>query len=211
MAYTASQVADAVWTYSTRTLNPGSATTGTTLSARIADAVWTYSTRTLTSAAQVVTAPATSITISGPASVYVNQSSLYIVTLSPVGSTSSPITITPSSTAAGTFSPASIVLSTSSPSVSFTFMPTATGAGTLSITNSGTLSNPVSIAYSATVSVISVYSFDPNEHTVTIGLNGSTAIVARHVSDQQIVSLRAAVPGSEKSVVVGVTTLLTSL
>ena len=58
---------------------------------------------------------------------------------------------------------------------------------------------------------LSVISFDPNEHTVTIGLNANTAIVARHVSDQQIVSLRLAVPSSEKSVVSGLTTILTSL
>lgn len=50
MAYTASQVADAVWTYTTRTLAAGSSTTGTTKAAIIADAVWSYSVRHLTTA-----------------------------------------------------------------------------------------------------------------------------------------------------------------
>ena len=53
MAYTASQVADAVWTYSTRTLAAGSSTVGNSPSALIADAVWQYVTRTLTSSGAV--------------------------------------------------------------------------------------------------------------------------------------------------------------
>ena len=198
MAYTASQVADAVWTYSTRTLAAGSSTTGPSKAQLIADAVWSYSTRTLTSGA-VASVPATGISLSGPASLYVNQSSVFYVALVPAGSTSVPVTVTPSSTTAGTFSPTSIVLSTASPYSSFSFTPTAVGAGTISAPNSGGLATPAAAAYSATVSVFGITSFSGVEHTATVNL-GRVEFLVRHVSDTQIDQLRLNLPGKELSV-----------
>ena len=196
MAYTAAQVADAVWTASTRTLASGSSTIGPSKAQLIADAIWTYSTRTLTSGAVVVAVPATGISLSGPASLYVNQSSVFYVALVPAGSTSVPVTVTPSSTTAGTFSPTSVVLSTASPYSSFSFTPTAIGSGTISAPNSGGLAAPAPTAYSATVSVFGITSFSTPEHTVTINL-GRIEFLVRHVSDTQLDQLRLNLPGKE--------------
>lgn len=148
MAYTASQVADAIWTYSTRTLAAGSATTGTTPAQKIADAVWTSVTRTLTSAL------ATALTLSGPASAVVGSpSSFFTVALSPVGGTvASPITVTPASTVPGSFSPLNFNLATATPSSTFTFTPTGVASGVISLSNSSTLTNPTPQAFAATSS-----------------------------------------------------------
>ena len=192
MAYTASQVADAVWTYTTRTLAAGSSTTGPSKAQLIADAVWTYSTRPLTSGA-VASVPATGISLVGPANVYVNQSSTFYVSLVPAGSTSAPVTVTPSSTTAGTFSPTSVVLSTASPTGSFLFTPSAIGTGSISAPNSSGLAAPAAVAYSATVSVFGVTTFSGVEHTVTINL-GPIELLCRHLSDDQINQLRLVTP-----------------
>ena len=198
MAYTALQVADAVWTASTRTLASGASTTGTTAATRIADAVWTYTTRTLTSVAQTGL-PATGISLSGPANTYVGQSSLYYVSLTPAGSTSASVVVTPTSTTAGTFSPATITLSTAQPTGSFTFTPSAVGSGTIATTNSGGLTAPAALAYSAVVSVFGITTFSGPEHTVTINI-GPMEMFVRHLSDKQIDQLRIATPTKELAV-----------
>lgn len=97
--------------------------------------------------------PATAITMTGPTSGIVSvASSNFTVALSPNGGTvTGTVTVTPSDSAAGgTFTPATVSLTTAAPSATFTYTPSATaGSKTISITNNGSLSNPASITYAA--------------------------------------------------------------
>lgn len=94
----------------------------------------------------------TAYTMTGPGSGVVNVASTnFTVQVSPVGSSvSATVTITPAvSGVTGTFSPTS---STFTPSIIndsdvFTFTPTSVGTATISVTNSGGLSNPASLTY----------------------------------------------------------------
>lgn len=150
MAYTALQVSNAVWTATTRTLAAGSATVGTTPAGKTADAIWNYSTRTLTSAV------ATALVFTGPTSGTTGIASTnYTVSLFPSnGTVASPVTVTPATTGSGTFSPATVSLTTASPSATFTYTPSTTGTYSLSITNNGSLTNPGAISYTSASGVV---------------------------------------------------------
>lgn len=98
---------------------------------------------------------ATSLTMSGPDTGIVGMASAqYTVALSPTGGTvASPVTVTPiDSGGGGKFSPSSIVLSTTTQSAVFTYTPTSVGAKSVSISNTGGLTNPAALAYTATAS-----------------------------------------------------------
>jgi len=95
---------------------------------------------------------ATSVTMTGPVSGVAGLvSSNYSVALFPVGSTAStPIVVTPSdSGAGGTFIPASLSLTTAAPSGAFTYTPASAGAKSVSLANSGSLTNPSPLQYTA--------------------------------------------------------------
>jgi hypothetical protein len=70
----------------------------------------------------------------------------------------SPVTITPASDGTGIFSPTSVVVSNTALSVTFTYVPNATGTHNISTTNSSTLTDPAAIAL--TVAVIPTSSAD---------------------------------------------------
>ena len=90
---------------------------------------------------------ATGVSLAGPAAGSVSAASTaFTVSLTPAGGTSAGDTITPSSTLPGTFTPASVLLTTAAPSLTFTFTPTVQGTHSISIADSGglTLGGPVS-------------------------------------------------------------------
>jgi hypothetical protein len=93
-------------------------------------------------------AAATGYSLIGPTAPSTGVASApYTVTLTPSGGTSASVTITPASTGNGTFTPASVALSTAAPSASFTYTPAdpVGGAATISATNSLTLINPTAL------------------------------------------------------------------
>lgn len=94
----------------------------------------------------------TTYTFTGPASGMVNTiSTNFTVAVSPVGSScAATTTITPAvSGVAGTFTPASVSFAGLfvNAQATFKFTPTATGTATLSVTNSGGLTNPANLTY----------------------------------------------------------------
>jgi hypothetical protein len=96
---------------------------------------------------------ATALTLTGPTSGVVNTaSSNFTVALSPTGGTvASAVTVTPSDGgASGTFSPATVSLTTASPSATFTYTAVSTGPKTISVANNGSLTNPSAITYTVT-------------------------------------------------------------
>ncbi len=92
---------------------------------------------------------ATGYSLLGPSAGQVGLPSLpYTVSLTPGGSTSGNVTITPSDGGAGgTFSPATVILSTANPSRTFTYQSPGLGTVTISTTNSGSLADPGSLTY----------------------------------------------------------------
>lgn len=95
-------------------------------------------------------AAATGYSLTGPNAPSIGGASAnYTVTLTPAGGTSASATITPASgTGNGTFSPATVSLSTATPSAVFTFTPgdPAGTAASIGTTNSLALTNPGAIA-----------------------------------------------------------------
>jgi hypothetical protein len=66
-----------------------------------------------------------------------------------------PVTVTPSAGGGGgTFSPATVTLTTAAPSATFTYTPASSGAKTISVTNSGGLTDPGSLTYTVTVALV---------------------------------------------------------
>jgi type II secretory pathway pseudopilin PulG len=96
---------------------------------------------------------ASAITLTGPSSGSVGSPSSNF-TVGANGTITGTITVTPNDGGdGGTFSPTSVAISAGTPTATFTY--TAANAGsptaTINVTNSGGLSNPAGIAYSATV------------------------------------------------------------
>lgn len=153
----------------------------------------------LTSVAAV---PATALTLTGPSVGYVSYSSAaFLVALSPTGSTSSSVTVTPSSSVAGAFSPTSVALSTATPSATFSFIASAAGTGTVSIANTGSLTNPTASAFSASVIVAGsgvISSFQRYEHSLVLTV-GTVPVSIYNLSDKQVSFLRTAIPTLESA------------
>lgn len=96
---------------------------------------------------------AVSLTLAGPSSGLVGvSSSAYTVALSPGGgAVVSPVSVTPTDSAGGgVFSPSSFTLTTDSPIATFTYTSGTAGAKSISLTNTGGLSNPAAVTYSVT-------------------------------------------------------------
>ena len=122
---------------------------------------------------------ATTYTLTGPSSGAVGAASgPFTVELS--GSTASAITVTPSDGAAGgTFSPTTVTFGAGSTNAtaSFTYTPAAAGAETISVTNSGQLTNPAALTYTAnslkTLGVTSAaFRFSPGNWSGDAGRGG---------------------------------------
>lgn len=110
-------------------------------------------------------AAATAVTMTGPSTGATGvASSNFSVGVSPVGGTiTGTLVVTPSDGGAGgTFTPATVSLTTGSPTGTFTYTPASVGAKTISATNGGGLSNPSSLTYTATAGAVSVATSDAN-------------------------------------------------
>jgi len=94
--------------------------------------------------------PATAVLLSGPAQGYVNQaSSNFSVT---INGSSAAVTVTPSDGGkGGTFTPASVNLSSNTPSATFTYTPVVTGNISISVANNASLGNPAAVTYLSAV------------------------------------------------------------
>lgn len=117
-----------------------------------------------------VGAVATGITMAGPTAGSTSVASTnFTVGVTPVGgSITGTNTVTPSDGGGGgTFTPTSVALSNGTPTATFTYTPSATaGARTISVTNSGGLTNPSNITY--TSSTPAVYPrLNPKDATLT--------------------------------------------
>jgi hypothetical protein len=113
---------------------------------------------------------ATTYILSGPTGGVVGVASTNFTVALPIGETvPSPVTITPHATGGGTFAPASVVLTTGTPSATFTYTPGTVGAKTISTTNDGALTDPASLTYTATAAVATSYTLTgPSAGTVGV-------------------------------------------
>jgi hypothetical protein len=111
---------------------------------------------------------ATAYSLSGPSSGRISVASTnFTVALIGGGGVASPVTVTPSAGGGGgTFTPTSVTLSTGTPSATFTYTPASYGAKTISVTNSGSLTNPANLTYT---SVAAIYALTgPSSGTVSV-------------------------------------------
>lgn len=122
---------------------------------------------------------ATAYTLTGPASLTVNTAGTYTVT--PNAAPASAVIVTPACTLSGTFSPATTTLPAgSSSAVTFAFTPSASGSGSLSTTNNGSLANPaaLSLSVSSQITAPSAPAFtlvaSSGQVTVTVSAPAST-------------------------------------
>lgn len=102
------------------------------------------------------TSTASTYTLSGPASGYEGLPSGAFTVQLPVGaSISGVLTITPNDASnGGTFTPATVQISTSSPSATFTYTAASSGNKTIGTTNNGGLSDPSPLSYTSNVLVM---------------------------------------------------------
>lgn len=99
------------------------------------------------------TSLASTYTLSGPSGGAPGAPSTNFTVALPVGGVVvGTVTVTPSSGGGGgTFTPSTVALTTVAPSVTFTYTPASVGAKTISVTNSGGLTNPGNLTYTAAV------------------------------------------------------------
>lgn len=124
-------------------------------------------------------APTTTYTVTGPSSGAINSTSTFTVTPNGVGPTSA-VVVTPAVVGGGTLSPATVTLAANvvTPQT-FTYTPNSLGAKTLSFTNSGTLTNPANITFTANppATILGVASasarFSPGNWSGDTGRGGS--------------------------------------
>jgi hypothetical protein len=87
--------------------------------------------------------PATTLLLNAPTIGAVNQASSNFI-VAPNGDLAGPVVVTPSDNGGGgTFTPATVTLTTANPSAAFTYTPTTLGDKSITLTNDGGLTNPV--------------------------------------------------------------------
>lgn len=92
----------------------------------------------------IPSAAATALTLTTTNSSVANNSPLTF-TVSANGSLSGNVTVTPATSSTGTFSPTTVTLTSSDTTKTFTYTPTVVGTHSISITNSGGLTNPSAV------------------------------------------------------------------
>jgi hypothetical protein len=93
---------------------------------------------------------ATAITLTGPTSAYQNAPSSAF-TVGANGTLAAEVVVIPSDGGAGgDFDPPLVAINVDHPTATFTYTPSTAGARTISVTNTGSLSNPASITCTAT-------------------------------------------------------------
>jgi lysophospholipase L1-like esterase len=122
------------------------------------------------------TVPATGITLTGPASGFLNQATTnFTVALDPsLGTTTGDVTVTPATDLTGTFTPTTVVLNTATQSATFTFTPDVIGTHEISITNDGSL-DTVEVEVTQPPVTVGVLSIDPTTANNTQVVVESTA------------------------------------
>ncbi len=135
---------------------------------------------------------ATAVTLTGPSSGAVGVASTNF-TVGANGTITGTVTVTPSDGGGGgTFTPTSVAISSGTPTATFTYTPGSAGAKTISVTNSGGLTNPSSLTYTASV---------PAATSMTIALkqsDGTTA--AASITGIEVLLLNAATLGAATAV-----------
>ena len=97
---------------------------------------------------------ATAVTLAGPTAGSVGAASSNF-TAAANGDITGTVTVTPSDGGAGgTFTPTSVAISSGTPTATFTYTAASSGAKTISVTNSGGLSNPAGITYTASAGAL---------------------------------------------------------
>lgn len=124
---------------------------------------------------------ATAVTLTGPTSGTVGAASTNF-TAGANGAITGTVVVTPSDGGAGgTFTPTTVSISSGTPTATFTYTASSTGAKTISVTNDGGLTNPSNITYTASSSAATAVTMTgPSGGTVgvastnfTIGANGA--------------------------------------
>jgi hypothetical protein len=131
----------------------------------------------------ISTAPATAVTLSGPSGGIVGAASTNF-TAGANGAITGTVTVTPSDGGGGgTFSPTSVAISSGTPTATFVYTPGSAGAKSITVTNSGSLTNPGALTYTAsalpgltssplknnTGTVLAAVAFEAYVHNVTSG------------------------------------------
>jgi hypothetical protein len=134
----------------------------------------------------VTSGAATAITITGPSSGYVGVPSSAF-TIGANGTISGTITVTPSdSGGGGTFSPTSVSISSGSPTATFTYTPASSGTKSISVTNTGGLSNPSALSYNAlVVGTTPCFRIIHTNHHATATLTATTSAASFPATDTQ--------------------------
>ena len=124
--------------------------------------------------------PATAITLSGPSSGTVGVASGNF-TAGANGTLSASVLVTPSdSGAGGSFAPASVTISSGTPTATFAYTAASAGSKTISVANNGGLSNPAALSYNATTSATGSITTEPicnNTGTLLVSQSGATVYV----------------------------------
>ncbi len=129
----------------------------------------------------VTSGVATAITMSGPISGTVGSPSSNF-SIGANGSITGTVVITPSDSGqGGTFTPATVSISSGTPTATFTYTAASAGAKTIAVINNGSLTNPSNVTYTATLAnATAVTMSGPTSGTVgvastnfTIGANGT--------------------------------------
>jgi hypothetical protein len=123
----------------------------------------------------ITAAYATTYSLAGPAGgISGAPSTNFTVALLAGNSVPAPVTVTPSAGGGGgTFTPATVSLTTGAPSATFTYTPASAGAKTISVTNSGGLTDPGNLTYTATAA--SLADGDPVSSWADSSANGNNA------------------------------------
>jgi alpha-L-fucosidase len=158
----------------------------TTAAAVTPAASWTNASRfalTLAAFKAAATSAATAVTMTGPSSGYTGVPSS-VFTVGANGTITGTITVTPSDGGAGgSFTPASVNISSGSPTATFTYTASSNGAKTISVTNSGGLTNPTAITYTAaTQPAVSAATVAANGQDIALTLSVSASLTLSDIS-----------------------------
>lgn len=167
------------------------ASTSYTAMVRAKDAAGNVSTPAITGAFTTSAAPATATTLSGPSGGQVGVASApFTVGLNGTGG---PITITPSDGGGGgSFSPASVSV-TYPATANFTYTPGGVGAKTISIADSGGLTDAASLTYTAnaTAGTLTVTGIANGSGTLLASTTLPNVVVVQRSSRVQLLALTA--------------------
>jgi hypothetical protein len=131
---------------------------------------------------------ATAVTLSGPTTGLYSASSTPF-TVGANGALTGSITVTPSDGgASGVFNPTSVVISSGTPTATFTYYPITAGARDISVTNNGGITNPSAISYLVVAPATAVTLSGPTTGSNGIATSNYTVGTDNLVSSDVIVT-----------------------